>query len=383
MRVAIDLTALNAQASGVDRYLLGMVRSLALLERGVEFFLFINGEDRARFTGSHGLPAHCHVWPCCFRPRVFRLFFQQFLQPLLLYALRIDVLHSPTFIMPAWRGRARHVLTIHDMSSFALPHCHPPIRRGPLYEKIVGGSIRRADLVTVPSSSVKADILRFVNGAREERIRVISCGIDDAFHPRDALEVAPVLNRLAIPMPYVLYLGTLDPRKNLPRLIDAFAELVASGRPEHLVLGGATGWSPNELLSRGGRAGLEARIHFPGYIAEADVPFLYAGARLFVYPSLLEGFGFPPLEAMATGVPVVASDTSSLRENLAGAATLVPAGDTGQLAAAMRTLLTNEAERTRSVAAGLKRSQFYRWDRFAAETFACYEELCREDETGA
>jgi len=379
MRVAIDLTALNAQASGIDRYLLGMVRSLARLERNAEFFLFVNVEDRSRFAGLHGLPAHCHVWPCCFRPRVFRLFFQQLLQPLLLYALRIDVLHSPTFIMPVWRARARHVLTIHDMSSFVLPHCHPPIRRGPLYERIVSGSIRRADLVTVPSSSVKADILRFVNDVSEERIRVIACGIDNSFRPRDAAEVAPVLRRLAIPTPYVLYLGTLDPRKNLPTLIDAFAAFVASGRPEHLVLGGDAGWSPNELLSRIGGHGLEARIHLPGYIAEVDLPFVYAGAALFVYPSLLEGFGFPPLEAMASGVPVIASDTSSLRENLEGAATLVPVGDAKQLEVAMRTLLTDEGARLSAVQAGLNRSPAYRWDRFAAETFTCYEELCRED----
>jgi glycosyltransferase involved in cell wall biosynthesis len=381
MRVAIDLTALNAQASGIDRYLLGMVRSLALLERGAEFFLFINAEDQARFAGLHRLPGHCHVWPCCFRPRVFRLFFQQILQPLLLYALRIDVLHSPTFIMPAWRGRARHVLTIHDMSSFVLPHCHPPIRRGPIYERIVSGSIQRADLVTVPSSSVKADILRFVNGVSEERIRVIACGIDDAFRPRVAAEVTPVLKRLAIPTPYVLYLGTLDPRKNLPMLLDAFAALVTGGRPEHLVLGGAAGWSPDELSSSIARHSLEARIHLPGYIAEADLPFVYAGAALFVYPSLLEGFGFPPLEAMATGVPVVASDTSSLRENLGGAAMLVPVGDAKHLEGAMRTLLADEAARSSAVEAGLKRSQAYRWDRFATETFACYEELCSKDGT--
>jgi glycosyltransferase involved in cell wall biosynthesis len=373
MRVAIDLTALNAQASGIDRYLLGMVRSLALLEHNAEFFLFINVEDRARFASVHRLPAHCHVLPCCFRPRVFRLFFQQLLQPLLLYALRIDVLHSPTFIMPAWRGRARHVLTIHDMSSFVMPHCHPPIRRGPLYERIVSESIRRADLVSVPSSSVKADILRLVNYVSEERIRVIACGIDDVFHPRNAAEVAPVLRRLDLPTPYVLYLGTLDPRKNLPTLIDAFAELVDGGRPEHLVLGGDAGWSPNELLSRVARNGLQGRIHLSGYIAEADLPFVYAGAELFVYPSLLEGFGFPPLEAMATGVPVVASDTSSLRENLTGAATLVPPGDAQQLAAAMRLLLTDETARRNSVEAGLKRSQSYRWDHFAAETFVCYQ----------
>jgi alpha-1,3-rhamnosyl/mannosyltransferase len=379
MRIAIDLTALNAQASGIDRYLIGMVRSLALLECDAEFFLFINAEDRSRFAGLHRLPAHCHVWPCCFRPRVFRLFFQQILQPLLLYALRIDVLHSPTFIMPAWRGRARHILTIHDMSSFALPHCHPPIRRGPLYERMVSASIRRADLITVPSSSVKADILRFVDGVSEGRIRVIACGIDNAFHARDPAETDKVLKRLAIPTPYVLYLGTLDPRKNLSTLLEAFARLAAAGHPEHLVLGGAAGWSPDELASRIAHTGLESRVHLPGYIAEADLPFVYAGAALFVYPSLLEGFGFPPLEAMASGVPVIASDSSSLRENLAGAATLVPVGDAKQLEVAMRTLLTEEAARASAVAAGLNRSQAFRWDRFAAETFACYEELCRED----
>jgi glycosyltransferase involved in cell wall biosynthesis len=383
MRVAIDLTALNARASGIDRYLLGLVRSLAFLDRGAVFFIFINAEDRARFAGLHRLPAHCHIRPCCFRPRVFRLFFQQVLQPLLLYALRIDVLHSPTFIMPAWRGKARHVLTIHDMSSFVLPHCHPPFRRGPLYERFVSESIRRTDLVTVPSSSVKADILRFVGDVSEARIRVIACGIDEAFHPRAAAEVTPVLRHLGLPAPYVLYLGTLDPRKNLATLIDAFAELVAGGRSEHLVLAGDVGWSPNELLSHVARNGLEHRIHLPGYIAEADLPFVYAGAALFVYPSLLEGFGFPPLEAMAMGVPVVASETSSLRENLAGAATLVPSGDVRQLANAMRILLTDEAERASAVEAGLKRSQSYRWDRFAGKTFACYEELCREDGTDA
>ncbi|MFL6519568.1 MAG: glycosyltransferase family 4 protein [Chthoniobacterales bacterium] len=376
MRIAIDLTALNARASGIDRYLLGMVRSLALLDCDAEFFLFINVEDRSRFVGSHRLPAHCHVWPCCFRPRVVRLFFQQILQPLLLYALRIDVLHSPTFIMPAWRGRARHILTIHDMSSFVLPHCHPPIRRGPLYESIVSGSIRRAALVSVPSSSVKADILRFVDGVSEGRIRVIPCGIDDAFRARGPVGTARVLKRLGIPTPYVLYLGTLDPRKNLPTLLEAFGELVADGRPEQLVLGGGAGWSQGELASSIADSGLASRVHLPGYIAEADLPFVYAGAALFVYPSLLEGFGFPPLEAMASGVPVIASDTSSLRENLADAAILVPPNDSKKLAAAMRTLLSDEVARVQTIAAGLKRAQAFRWENFAIATFACYEE-CR------
>ncbi len=207
MRVAIDLTALNAHPSGIDRYLMGLVRSLAHLEKHAEFFFFINVEDRARFTGINRLPHHCHVWPICFRPRFVRLLFQQLLLPILLYPLRIDVLHSPTFVMPAWRSRARHILTIHDMSSFLLPQTHPAIRRGPIYERVVSASIRQADMITVPSESVKTDILRIVTGARPEKIRAIACGIEEAFHPREAAEVQPVLQRLGIPAPYIFFLG--------------------------------------------------------------------------------------------------------------------------------------------------------------------------------
>jgi glycosyltransferase involved in cell wall biosynthesis len=370
MRIAIDLTALNAKPSGIDRYLEGMVWSLACLEKNADFFLFINFEDLARFSGKRQLPPHFRVIPICCRTRIVRLFFQQLLQPLLLLALRIDVLHSPTFIMPLWRGNARHVLTIHDMSSFVLPQSHPRIRRGPLYERVVATSIRRADLVTVPSSSVKNDIMRFVPEVR--CISVIPCGIDEAFHAQNSSDV---LRRLRIPTPYVLFVGVLDPRKNLPTLIDAFAEVVASGRPEDLVLAGQMGWLPNEWLH--GYEQLRDRIHFPGYIAEADLPFVYAGAALFVYPSLLEGFGFPPLEAMACGVPVIASDVSSLQENLAGAATLVPPNESKELAAAMLKLLSDEAARTRAIEAGVARSRQFRWETFAAETFACYESLAQ------
>ncbi len=372
MRIAIDLTALNANPSGIDRYLLGLVRSLARLEKGAAFFLFINVEDRARFSGKNRLPNHCHVWPICFRPRFFRLFFQQLLLPILLYLLRIDVLHSPTFIMPTWRSRARHILTIHDMSSFLLPQTHPAIRRGPVYERVVSASIRQADMITVPSESVKTDILRIVSGARPERIRAIACGIEEAFHPREAAEAQPVLQRLEIPTPYVFFLGTLEPRKNLPLLIDAFAELIRQGRDEHLVLGGAQGWSPNELLSRLA-PGVRERIHLMGYIAEGDLPFVYAGATLFVYPSLLEGFGFPPLEAMASGVPVIAANNSSLRENLGGAATLVSSDNKHELVEAMQSLLRDERARAEARETGLKHVEAFRWGRFAEQTFACYE----------
>lgn len=384
MRIGIDLTALNAQPSGIDRSLMGLVWSLARLDQKNEYLLFVNLEDRWRFEarrngggdGGGALPANFRVFTLSLRPRAPRLLFQQILLPAMLAALRADVLHSPAFFMPAWRGRQRHLLTVHDMTSFLAPHCHPRSRRGHLYRSGIAAGIRRADLVSVPSPAVKEDISRLLPDVPAERVRVVPWGIDEAFRPQRSADVRRTLGRLGIPTPYILFVGTLDPRKNLPALVEAYARLLAErDLPEHLVLAGQPGWSADELLSRSRAPWLRGRVHVAGYVAEADLPLLYAGARLFVYPSLLEGFGFPPLEAMATGVPVVASLTSSLEDNLTGAAELVPPQQVGELAAAMERLLADEAARRRCVEAGLRRAASFRWETCARHTRGCYEQL--------
>jgi alpha-1,3-rhamnosyl/mannosyltransferase len=379
MRIAIDLSALIARPTGVDRGLRGTVAALARLDDRNEYLLFVNREDRGLFGGAApALPTNFRILPWSGRARAVRLAFQQVALPPLLAALGVDVLHSPTFIMPAWRGRRGHLLTVHDMTSFLVPDRHPASRRGRLYEAAVAGSIRRAGLVSVPSAAVKADIARLLPDVAAERVRVIPWGVDEAFRPRQRDEIDRTLDRLGVPRPYILYVGTLDPRKNLPALVEAYARwLAAAGGPEHLVLAGQYGWSVEALLARLGGTHLAGRVHLAGYVAEADLPALYAGARLFVYPSLLEGFGFPPLEAMAAGAPVVASRSSSLEENLAGAAELVAPEDVGQLAAAMQRLLADDGARSRSIAAGLRRAASFRWDACARSTLECYREISR------
>lgn len=386
MRIGIDLTALLPKPTGVDRYLMGMVRSLASTDRQNEYVLFINGEDRSRFQnrepsggGSGRLPANFRLVSLSRRPRAARLLFQQFVLPAASRALALDVLHSPTFIMPMWRGRLGHVLTIHDMTSFLLPEYHPSSRRGRMYELAVGASIKRAHAVSVPSQAVKQDIGRLLPDVPETRVRVIPAGVDEHFRPQTRDEVEPVLDRLRLTAPYILYVGTVDPRKNLALLVDAYDQLVsAHGIVEHLVIAGQPGWSVADLSSRASSTSaphLRGRIHTLGYVPEGDLPGLYAGARVFAYPSLSEGFGFPPLEAMATGVPVVASDTSALRDNLAGAAALVAPGDAGALAAAIRRLLTDEAARGQQIEAGLRRAADFSWNSFGRQTRACYEDV--------
>ncbi len=384
MRVALDLTALVAQPTGVDRYLMGLVSGLVRVDHGNQYVLLINRDDRARVEGelasaspSGAPPSNVRLLAWCRRSRAWRIALQQVVQPPLAKALRVDVLHSATFIMPLWRAGLRHLLTIHDMTSFLTPQHHARSRRGRLYEWAVSGSIRRADLVTVPAPTVREDILRLVPGVPPARIGVTPYGVDDAFRPRSQGEIRDVQERLRVPTPYVLYVGTLDPRKNLQTLVDAYARLVTGGDvPEHLVLAGQSGWSTGELMSRISASPVRERIHLLGYVPEVDLPGLYGGARLFVYPSWLEGFGFPPLEAMATGVPVVASSSSALSDNLDGAALLVPPGDPDRLAAAMRELLTDQTARRFHTDAGQRRAAAFRWDVCARRTLACYEDLC-------
>ena len=384
LRVGIDLTALLPEPTGVDNYLMNLVLSLAQVDAESRYVLFINREDRYLFTAgrapdsnpANDLPTNFRVVPLSFRPRPARLFFQQALQPAAMQVLRLDVLHSPSFIGPVWRGRQRHLLTIHDMTSFTLPHCHIPLRRSKPYQRAIDWSIRHADLISVPSPSVREDILHLIDGVVPSRVRVIPSGVQSRFQPRPRHETKERLRRLGIDWPYILFVGTIDPRKNLARLVESFRELVRQGDvQEHLVLAGLVGWGSGPVVDMLQDPDLRGRVHLLGYVPEADLPWLYAGATLFAYPSLQEGFGFPPLEAMASGVPVVASLSSAMTDNLQGAAELVPPEDVAALTGAMRRLLRDEGLRTARVREGHARAVQFRWDRFAQQTLDCYREL--------
>jgi glycosyltransferase involved in cell wall biosynthesis len=340
--------------------MLGMVRGLAeVVDPGTRVTLLVNTADADALPG---LPPQLRVRRASFRPRVARLAFQQLLLPAFAALRGIDVVHSPAFITPQLRGGARHLLTVHDLTSFSLPDSHTRLRRSAAYRALVARSIRRADGITVPSRWVADDLLARFPEVEPERVSVDMPGIGARFRPLDADERAPALRRLGVTEPYLLFVGTLQPRKNLRVLLDAYARLAAEGRDlPQLVLAGGLGWGDPGVEDALARPGLRERIVLPGYVSEDDLPALYAGAALFVFPSLAEGFGFPPLEAMACGTPVVAADGSSRREQLAGAAALVPAEDAEALAATIARLLDDGGERARLLAAGLDRARSYTW----------------------
>lgn len=379
MHVALDLTPLRPRPTGVDVYMQRLVEHLGRVDRESRYTIFVNREDEPTLRGT--LPENFRLAPLSLRPRPVRLVFQQLLLPAAARLLAVDVLHSPAFLMPLHRGRRRHVVTVHDMTFFSLRRYHSRLHRSAAFRRAVSASIRRADLLIVPSRSTCQDLVAAMPDIARARIRVIPHGIGPEFRRQAGAEIGTPGGRLGLPAPYVLYLGTVEPRKNLGHLIESYRRLVvADGIAEHLVLAGQLGWDRERLLARLAAPELRGRVHLTGYLAPGDLVRAYAGARLFVYPSLAEGFGFPPLEAMACGVPTIASRTSALAENLADAALLVDQIDDQALVAAMRRALRDEDLRRTLVERGVERAAAFDWERTARSHLACYRELA--DGTG-
>jgi glycosyltransferase involved in cell wall biosynthesis len=235
--------------------------------------------------------------------------------------------------------------------------------------------MRRADKIIVPSSATRQAALDFMPDLHPDHISITTLGIGEEFQEIDPGKIAEASSRLKLPGHYVLFVGTIEPRKNLSALVESYRRLVEAGSiRESLVIAGKLGWGYDELLKQIDVPELKGKVHMLGYLDQEDLPAVYAGAKLFVYPSLFEGFGFPPLEAMACGVPTVSTLSSSLIENLAGAAELVQPDSVEALADAMSRLLNDESLWASRRAMGLEQANRYRWEHTARATLECYKE---------
>jgi glycosyltransferase involved in cell wall biosynthesis len=230
--------------------------------------------------------------------------------------------------------------------------------------------------VVVTVSRTSRDALIRALGVPAQKIRVVRNGVSEHFAPvHDPGRLAAVREHYRLPDSFILYAGTLEPRKNVMSLLKAFRLLRAEGRiKESMVIVGKAGWLSDEIPEFIRRSGLSDRVHLAGYVDREDLPAIYSSARLFVYPSLCEGFGLPPLEAMACGTPVIASNVSAMPEILGSAAELVAPDDVRGLAARIVAMIEDDTLCQRRRRDGLARAAIYRWDRAAREMLKVYDE---------
>jgi glycosyltransferase involved in cell wall biosynthesis len=295
-----------------------------------------------------------------------------------------DVLFIPAHVLPLGapiRRRTRTVVTIHDMGYLHFPAAHTRQQRAYLRLSTLW-SARAADHLIAISGATRDDLVRYA-GARPDKISVIHHGLSERFRPvEDPERIAAARARYGIGERYFLYLGTVQPRKNLERLIEAFASAgVSNPTPQRpapspqLVIAGKKGWLTEAIERRAADLGLAGRVIFTGYMPDDDVPALLSGALAFVFPSLYEGFGMPVLEAMACGAPVLTSTTSSLPEVAGDAALLADPADTAAIAAGLARLASDPQLRGELRARGLQRAAQFTWARCAEQTLAVLRSL--------
>jgi glycosyltransferase involved in cell wall biosynthesis len=293
--------------------------------------------------------------------------------PIELPRARADLLHALGFVSPfGWRGPT--VVTVYDLSFLRFPEVFNRANR--LYlGTFTPPSLRRADRVITISESARQDVIELC-GVPPERVTPILLAADERFKPAAPAEVRAFRARHNLPERFVLYLGTLEPRKNVETLVRAYALLREQGSDDHvLVLAGPRGWQYEPIFDLVKSLGLSDSVMLPGFVPAEEQALWYSSATVFAFPSRYEGFGLPLLEAMACGAPVVSSSASSLPEVVGDAGLLVDPMDVAGLSAALRELLEDEDRRQALAAAGRARASEFSWRRMASETVQVYREV--------
>ncbi len=364
--VGFEATALEMRnRSGVGHYVTQLLHALACRSRGWRLALLTSRPVNMSLPPEITVPASRYF------PN--RSLWIQFIVPRIVMRLRPRICHFTNSIAPLHLP-CPFVVTVYDMSLFLFPQLQP--RRSLLLVRSILPSVARkaAGLITV-SQSAKSDIVRVLN-VRPETVHVVPAAADREFHTiSDRAVLEQVRQKYRLDQPFVLNVSTIEPRKNLLRLVDGFAKLRRSGGKEQLVLVGALGWHYRPLLRRIVRSGLQDSVRFMGYVPAEDLPALYNLASALAFPSLYEGFGLPIVEAMACGTPVLTSNCSAMAELGEGAALLVDPNSEQEIADGLVRLLADKGLRDELRAAGLARSAQFSWERAAAATESVYESI--------
>ncbi len=381
LRIAIDYTAAVNQNAGIGRFVRNLVGALLELDT-TNSYLLLHAAPNPGANLSFPRGQNVSRRPLRLSERWLNIIWHRLNAPLPIEWLTgpLDIYHSPDFVLPPIR-HARTVLTVHDLAFLLYPECADEHLRAYL-EKMVPRSVARADFVVADSENTRNDVICLL-GAPPDRVAVVPGGVDASFRPvDDPARQRALRQRIGLDdeTPFILFVGVIEPRKNLDGLLEAFGILKSRQTlPHKLVVVGRRGWLWEGIMQRAERSPVRDDTIFPGFVPEAELATLYSAAQMFVFPSHYEGFGLPVLEAMACGTPVVASRASSLPEVVGDAGLQVDPDDSEQLAAALELLALNPNVRDDMRRRGSERAAQFTWQAAAATLLEVYRRVARSD----
>ncbi len=370
--VLLDATSLPKKPVGAGVYITNLVHELLSMKSDFDFKVLAHEDDFTLFNLSDDYRSH-FIFLADYG-RGWRILAEQILYPRICQQYHADLYHGLHYSFPLF-SKTPKISTIHDLSFFIYPKKHNFLKRF-YFPFFIQKAKNSAKHVLVVSESTKNDLIKFTQ-TDSAKITVTPLGVDNKFFdPVSWLSKDTVREKYALPQGFILFVGLIEPRKNVPLLIELYLQLMESEQPDiDLVIAGRWGWESRELLDRYRRSLHFSRIHFPGYIDAEDLPALYQSAAVFVYPSDYEGFGLPVLEAMASGTPVITTRVSSMPEFVGEAGLLVEPGDKDSLKAALAHVISEKIISERLGVAGKIKAREYSWKRTAEKTIATYSKV--------
>jgi glycosyltransferase involved in cell wall biosynthesis len=358
------------RSAGISRYIDRTLAHLAPLLDPERLAVFVGPDVPIGAPSLAGLRIIRTRLPT--RHPVVRIAWEQIALPLLLGRWRADLLHAPAYVAPL-ASPCPTIITFHDLSFYLVPEAFN--RQNRFYLQTFSRlAARRARRIIAVSECTRSDVIRLL-GIRPEDVAVVYNGVDPSFRPEpDPARLARFRQEKGLPDRFILFLGTLEPRKNLRGLLYAYAEARRRGVTEPLIIAGGRGWQVQPILRVLDELGLRSSVRLTGFVGSDEQPLWYNAATLFAFPSRYEGFGLPVVEAMACGTPVVASNRASLPEIVGDAGVLVDPDDVDKLATALVSVLRDEALRRELARRGLERARRFSWEAAARATVTIYHE---------
>lgn len=368
MNIAIDARFLKGVRTGVGKYTHNLIHSIIRIGSNENFLLFVND-----------IPEKIQLHNVSFKKLQITIeshpqneIWENVILPIYLRKNKIDVFHSPAFFLPLFLPGTKKIVTIHDLAVFRHPESFP-YKFAKYFQFIVKTAVKNADRIIADSETVKLELMNIL-AVKGYKITVVYVGVDEGLVVNER-EINSFRQTSGLTNGFILFAGTIEPRKNLVNLIKAFSILKERGFKQKLVIAGKRGWLYENIIEEARNCRYSDDIIFTGYVSDEELRHHYSSCDVFVYPSLYEGFGLPPLEAMACGAPVVVSDIPVFREVLGDSAFFVQAESPAPIADGVEKILTDAKLREKLIIAGREQVKRYSWEKTAIETLRVYKEV--------